>query len=148
VHYSQWRRIVKYLYKAFTRFQIFLYKRSGGKFGGKMMGFDVLLLTTIGRKSGKTYTTPLGYFKYKDGVIIVASNGGREKNPAWFLNIKENNKVKYQIINKEINGKAQILSGEEKETAWQLVVSEAPQYEKYKTNTMREIPVLLLQESK
>jgi deazaflavin-dependent oxidoreductase (nitroreductase family) len=91
---------MKAIFRAFLRFQIFLYKSSGGNIGGKMMGFNVLLLTTIGRKSGKSYTTPLGYFNQKDGVIIVASNAGREKNPVWFLNIKENNRVKYQILNK------------------------------------------------
>jgi deazaflavin-dependent oxidoreductase (nitroreductase family) len=136
------------IFRTFLRFQVFLYRLTEGKFGGKMMGFKVLLLSTIGRKSGKTHTTPLGYFQIKEGFIIVASNGGRDNNPAWFINLQANPKVKYQILKDVYSGNAEVLSGELRKSAWQQVVASAPQYARYEKSTKREIPLLLLNEDK
>jgi F420H(2)-dependent quinone reductase len=79
---------MKALFRFFTAIMVGLYRLSGGILGGNMRGFKVLLLTTTGRKSGKTRTTPLGRFDWKDGYVIVASNAGGPTNPAWFLNLK------------------------------------------------------------
>ncbi len=128
--------------------QILLYKLTGGIIGGNMIGFKVLLLTTTGRKSGKSHTSSLGYFDRKDGYIIVASNSGRKNNPDWFLNIQKDKKVIFQIRNKVLSGTAEILVGEERNRAWQQVVANAPQYNNYLKSTNREIPLLLLREMK
>ena len=139
---------MKNVYRFFMGIQIFLYKLTGGLIGGKMMGFSVLLLTTTGRKSGKLHTTPLGYFMRNGGYIVVASNSGGEKNPAWFLNIQNNRNVRIQIRNKTLEGTARTLSGEERAKAWKQVVSSAPQYAAYEKRTTREIPVLLIEVKK
>ena len=74
--------------KPFMAIYVFLYRRTGGKFGGKVQGLPVLLLTTNGRKTGKKRVTPLGYFEYDGYYVISASNAGFDTNPAWFYNLK------------------------------------------------------------
>ena len=67
---------MKSLVKLFIAFHVFMYRLTGGKFGSEMRGFKVLILTTKGRKSGKIFSNPVGYFERDGGYIIVASNGG------------------------------------------------------------------------
>jgi deazaflavin-dependent oxidoreductase (nitroreductase family) len=64
------------------------YGLTGGRLGGRMNGMDVLLLTTTGRKSGKPRTTPLQFMQDGGAYVVVASNGGSERHPAWWLNLK------------------------------------------------------------
>jgi deazaflavin-dependent oxidoreductase (nitroreductase family) len=80
--------MVQRMFKLFTALQVALYRMSGGKLGGTMMGFKVLLLTTTGRKSGKVHTTPLGWFDRPGGYVIVASNGGGPRHPGWYFNLQ------------------------------------------------------------
>jgi len=139
---------MRFIFKLFMSLQIGLYRLSGGKLGGEMRGFKVLLLTTTGRKSGKTYTTPLGWFDWQDGYIIVASNGGRPTNPAWYLNLKSHPQVTVQVLDKVIPVTAEVLSGTSRAQAWQQVITTAPQYANYEKMTTREIPVVLLRPDK
>src|SRR5215216_2208525 len=73
-----------------TNVHTFVYRLSGGAIGGTMVKSPVLLLTTTGRKSGKQRTTPLLYIKDGDNLAIVASNGGADRPPTWWLNLKGN----------------------------------------------------------
>jgi F420H(2)-dependent quinone reductase len=139
---------MRFVFKLFMALQIGLYRLSGGKLGGEMGGFKVLLLTTTGRKSGKTYTTPLGLFDWQDGYVIVASNSGRPANPAWYLNLMNHPQVTVQVLDKVIPVNAEVLSGEARSKAWQQVITTAPQYANYEKLTTREIPVILLRPSK
>jgi len=132
------------LFKVFNGFQIWLYRVSGGGLGGSMMGFKVLLLTTIGRKSGKTHIVPLGYFERQGGYVIVASKGGAPTNPAWYYNIKDQTQVTVQIMDKVMPMSLEVLIGEARTKAWQQVITEAPSYAAYETKTRREIPLVLL----
>jgi len=136
------------LFKVFSSFQIWLYRVSGGKLGGSMGTFRVLLLTTIGRKSGKTHTVPLGYFERQGGYVIVASKGGAPTNPAWYYNIKDQPQVTVQIMDKVMPMSLEVLSGEARAQAWQQVITEAPSYAAYETKTTREIPLVLLRPAK
>jgi deazaflavin-dependent oxidoreductase (nitroreductase family) len=129
-------------------FQVFFYRLSGGKMGGEMRGFKVLLLTTTGRKSGKTRTTPLGCFDHKDGYVIVASTAGQPTNPAWFHNLKSNPQVTVQVLDKVISVTAEVLSGEARTQAWRQVIATAPAYADYEKQTTREIPLVLLRPNK
>jgi F420H(2)-dependent quinone reductase len=139
---------MRFIFKFFMAIQIWLYRLSGGKMGGRFGGFNVLLLTTTGRKSGKTYTTPLGYFERPDGYLIVASNSGRSTHPAWYLNLKSQPLVKVQVLDKVLSVTTEILSGDARTQAWQQVITSAPQYANYEKLTTREIPVILLRPSK
>ncbi len=113
-----------------------------------MPGFKVLLLTTTGRKSGKAHTTPLGWFGHDGGYVIVASNAGQPKNPAWYLNLVSNPQVTVQVFNKIIPATAEVLSGEARAQAWRQVIATAPSYAGYEKKTTREIPVILLRPNK
>jgi deazaflavin-dependent oxidoreductase (nitroreductase family) len=135
---------MNFLLKLFLALQLGLYRLSKGEIGGRMGGFKVLLLTTTGRKSGKTHTTPLGWFAWKDGYVIAASNGGASKHPAWYLNLRSQPQVTVQINEKVIPVTAEILAGEQRAQAWQQVITTAHNYAAYPTRTTREIPVILL----
>jgi len=135
---------MKFMFRIVMAFQVFLYRLTGGKRGGEMRGFKVLLLTTKGRKSGRTYTTPLGCFDHAEGYVIVASNAGQPANPAWFYNLKNDPHVTIQVMDKKMPVTAEVLSGEARAQAWQRVVETAPGYADYQTRTTREIPLILL----
>jgi deazaflavin-dependent oxidoreductase (nitroreductase family) len=113
-----------------------------------MRGFKVLLLTTTGRKSGKTYTTPLGLFDHDCGYVIVASNAGLPAHPAWYYNLKSNPQVTVQVLDKVVPATAEVLSGEARTLAWRQVIATAPPYADYEKRTTREIPLILLRPNK
>ena len=135
---------MKYLIRAFMALHVGLYRLSRGKLGGTMNGFKVLLLTTTGRKSGKTRTAPLGYFERQGGHLIVASNGGQPAHPAWYHNLTSNPQVTIQVLERVIPVTAEVLAGDERAQAWQHVVTTAPPYAAYEKQTTREIPLVLL----
>jgi deazaflavin-dependent oxidoreductase (nitroreductase family) len=138
---------MKSLAKLFMALHVGLYRLSGGKLGGEMRGFKVLLLTTTGRKSGKVRTVPLGFFGRQGGYVIVASNGGQPTHPAWYHNIKNQLHVRVQVLDKVTPVTAEVLSGEARAQAWQQVITTAPLYAEYEKLTTREIPLLLLRPS-
>jgi F420H(2)-dependent quinone reductase len=139
---------MKYFSKLFFAFSVWIYRLSGGQLGGNMGGTKVLLLTTTGRKSGKTYTIPLGCFDHKDGYVIVASNRGQPTNPAWYHNLKSNPRVTIQVLDKVFSVTAEVLSSEARAQAWQQVIATAPSYANYEKRTTREIPLVLLRPNK
>jgi len=139
---------MKYLFKLFMALHVGIYRLSGGKLGGRMRGLKVLLLTTIGRKSGKAYATPLGCFDQEGGYVIVASNAGLPTHPAWYYNLKSNPQVTVQVLDKIIPATAEVLSGEARTQAWRQVITTAPSYADYEKRTTREIPLILLRPNK
>lgn len=136
------------IFKLFAGLQIWMYRVSGGKMGGSMGPFKVLLLTTVGRKSGKTHVVPLGYFQRQGGYVIVASKGGAPTNPAWYYNIKDQPQVTVQIMDKVMTMSVEVLTGDARAQAWQQVITEAPSYAAYEKRTTREIPLMMLREAK
>src|SRR5690349_216124 len=102
----------KSIFKFFTSIFVSLYRMTNGRMGGSMAGLNVLLLTTTGRKSGKSWTTPLGYFEDDGAYVITASNAGNERNPSWFLNLKSNPQVTIRIKDKEMTALAEPASPE------------------------------------
>ncbi len=135
---------MKFFLRLFMGLQVGIYRLTGGKLGGAMLGFKLLLLITKGRKSGKTYTTPLGLFQQGDDYLIVASNAGQPIHPAWYFNLKSNPQVTIQVLDKVMPATAEILSGEARTQAWRQVISSAPSYAKYEQRTTREIPLIVL----
>lgn len=136
---------MKYIFKFFMSISVFLYQLSGGKIGGQMGKFKVLLLTTKGRKSGKTYIHPLGYFERDGGYFIVASNAGKDAHPAWYFNIKANPEdVSIQVNDKKFKVKPEIILGAPRRPLYDWIASIAPNYGEYEKKTTREIPLVLL----
>lgn len=139
---------MKFLFKFFMALHVWMYRISGGRFGGNMRGFTVLLLTTKGRKSGKTYTTPLGRFDEEGGYLVVASNAGQSTHPGWYYNLKSNPQVTVQVLDQVVPATAQVLSGQARTQAWNRVIAAAPAYADYEKRTTREIPLILLRPNK
>ncbi len=127
-----------------TNIHTFFYRLTGGRIGGRMVGSPVLLLTTIGRKSGKERTLPLLYLADDDTVVLVASNGGTAKHPLWWLNLKAHPQAKVQIGPRILSMTATEAVGEERNRLWPRVVQMYPEYANYQKRTPREIPVVVL----
>jgi deazaflavin-dependent oxidoreductase (nitroreductase family) len=132
------------MYKLFTSFYVWLYRVSGGRIGGTLMGFNVLLLHTVGRKSGEAHITPLGYFAHDGGYVIVASNAGSDKNPGWYYNVTSKPQVDIEIGGKQLKTQASVIGSAQRPVVWQKIVTEAPNYGAYEYKTKREIPLILL----
>ena len=122
-----------------------MYRMTGGKFGSGMRGFKVLILTTKGRKSGKIFSNPVGYFERDGGYIIVASNGGATSHPSWYHNIKGNpGDVTIQVKDKKMKVTPEIILGAARRPLYDWIVSTAPNYGEYEKTTTREIPLVFL----
>jgi deazaflavin-dependent oxidoreductase (nitroreductase family) len=111
-----------------------------------MGGGNLLMLTTVGARSGEARRSTLGYFLDGDSAwIIVASAAGAAKHPAWYFNLaKHPNQVWVEIGNRKVQVKPQSLTGEERARAWQKVITQAPNYAGYEGKTDREIPIVRL----
>ena len=104
-----------------------------------------LLLTTIGRKSGKPSVLPLIYGKDGSNYVIVASKGGAPEHPAWYLNLVAKDLVEVQVADKKFRAVARTAQGEERQRLWKLVADVYPPYNDYQKQTSREIPVVVLE---
>jgi len=109
-----------------------------------MRGTPVLLLNTVGRKTGKPRTTPVMYIRDDDAYVITASNGGADKHPAWFLNIEASPQVEIEVPGKRIPVLASIATPVEHERLWAQLVARAPGFDGYQKGTTRIIPMVLL----
>jgi F420H(2)-dependent quinone reductase len=117
---------------------------SGTTDGAEMKGKPLILLTTIGAKTGKIRKTPLMRVEHGGQYAIVASLGGAPKNPVWYHNVKAHPRVELQdgAVTKEYE--AREVFGEEKAVWWERAVAAWPDYAEYQTKTDRQIPVFVL----
>jgi deazaflavin-dependent oxidoreductase (nitroreductase family) len=121
------------------------YRATDGDEGYEWQGTQTLLLTTKGRKSGEERTTPLIFAPYGDAYTIVASKGGSDEPPAWYLNLSENPEVEVQVKGDVFKARARTGTAEEKPEIWKTMISEWPAYDEYQQKTDREIPVVVLE---
>lgn len=121
-----------------------LYMASGGKEGTELKGKPVILLTTIGAKTGKVRKTPLMRVEHDGEYAVVASLGGAPKHPVWYFNIKANPRVELQDGTETHDYEAREVFGDEKATWWDRAVEAWPDYADYQRKTDREIPVFVL----
>jgi F420H(2)-dependent quinone reductase len=135
---------MKPLMSAFIALNVWLYRLSGGRVMGKMGKAPILLLTTIGRKSGQKRSVPLLYLEDIGRFVIVASLGGAPKHPAWFLNLEANPMVELQVGSRRCSGSARRASAEEKAQFWPRLVAIYPAYADYQTRTTRDIPLVIV----
>ncbi|MEO6887251.1 MAG: nitroreductase family deazaflavin-dependent oxidoreductase [Jatrophihabitantaceae bacterium] len=123
------------------------YRASGGAQGYDWRGTTILLLTTTGRKSGQERTSALIYRDYEDAYLIVASKGGADAPPAWFVNLSADPHVQVQIKGERFAATARVATAEEKPAMWQHMTEVWPDYDEYQTKTEREIPIVVLERS-
>jgi len=122
----------------------FWYRLTGGLIGGRFGRVPILLLTTTGRKSGKKRTMPLVYLPDGDNMVVIASNGGADQHPAWWLNLRSNPKAEVQVGRDAKSVVAEKATGAERERLWREVVELYHGYDEYQRGTDREIPVVVL----
>jgi deazaflavin-dependent oxidoreductase (nitroreductase family) len=122
------------------------YRATDGVEGHEWQGAKTLLLTTVGRRSGEPRTTPLIYAPYGDGgYTIVASKGGSDTPPAWYLNLSEQPEVEVQVLGDVFKAHARTASADEKPEIWRTMAGVWPAYDDYQRRTDREIPVVILE---
>ena len=121
-----------------------LYIASGGKEGTELKGKPVILLTTIGAKTGKIRKTPLMRVEHGGEYAVVASLGGAPKHPVWYFNIKANPRVELQDGTETHDYEAREVVGDEKAIWWERAVEAWPDYADYQRKTDRQIPVFVL----
>jgi deazaflavin-dependent oxidoreductase (nitroreductase family) len=113
---------------------------------GKMLGFDGLILTTVGARTGAERTSPVGWWPGPDGSwLIVAAAGGGARNPAWYHNIAAHpDRVQIELRDRKIRVTAEQLHGSERAQAWQQIAAATPRFAQYQDKTDRELPVIRL----
>jgi F420H(2)-dependent quinone reductase len=136
----QWR-----IWHRFTQAHVGAYRLSGGRIGGKFRGAPVLLLNHVGRKSGKSRTSPLLYLRDGDDLVVVASSGGASKHPVWWLNLREHPSTTVEVGSEKYAVRARQASAEEKLRLWPKLVEMYSPYADYQKRTSREIPVAILE---
>ena len=121
------------------------YQATDGEEGHDWQGTHTLLLTTTGRKSGQQRTTPLIYDPVGDAYAIVASKGGADEPPAWYLNLQADPTVEVQVKADKFTARARTASEDEKAGIWPQMVKQWPAYDDYQAATDRPIPIVLLE---
>ena len=138
-------RIGSRLIRIISAINVWVYRLTGGRLGGRLPGgVPVLLLTTIGRQSGKRRTSPLLYLRVGEDLAVVASKAGMPRHPAWYLNLEANSQVEVQIGRHRRKMVARCATKEERSTLWPELVSMYGDYEVYQARTRRQIPVVIL----
>ncbi|MFI8388588.1 nitroreductase family deazaflavin-dependent oxidoreductase [Streptomyces sp. NPDC085540] len=122
-----------------------LYVGSGGSEGQYWNGTQTLLLTTLGRVSGKPVRTPLIYGEAEGAYLVVASKGGDPAHPLWYRNLSEHPAVRIQVGQKTMQGTARTASPEERAAYWPVMVGHWPAYDEYQAKTDREIPIVVIE---
>ena len=121
--------------KWFMAINAFLLRISHGRIGSKLGTQTILLLHTIGRKSGQDRTIPIAYFDYKDHYLIVASNWGKERQADWYLNLKQHPQAKLEVKGKVLSVTAREAHGEEYDQLWKFATEHHPPYLDYQKMT-------------
>jgi len=127
-----------------SRVHQFVYRISGGKIGS-YFGAPTLLLTTIGRKSGQSRTTPLYYLEEDNHWAVLASNAGSEQHPAWYHNLKATPSAKVQIRDKQFDVNVRVADADDRDRLWSQFLEIFAGYESYQAETNREMPIVILE---
>jgi deazaflavin-dependent oxidoreductase (nitroreductase family) len=121
------------------------FRANGGKVGGPFEGAPMIIMHTIGAKSGAERLTPVVYFPQENGaMVVIASKAGAPTNPDWYHNIKANPRFDAEVGTETFPVDAAELTGDERERTWSDVVAAMPGFGEYQTKTTRVIPVLKL----
>jgi deazaflavin-dependent oxidoreductase (nitroreductase family) len=120
------------------------YRASRGRVGARMGDAQVCLLTTTGRRSGQSRRTTIGCARLGEDLVLVASNSGADRHPAWYLNLRDAPHVRVRLGRTESAGIARTATGEERDRLWQMITAAAPVMDDYQRRTARELPVVVI----
>lgn len=119
------------------------YERSGGRIGA-WLGLPTLLLSVTGRKSGRTYSTPLVYFEDGESYVVVGSDGAAKHDPQWWKNLQVDPNCEVRVGRKKLAATATLAAGPDRKRLWEIGEYVNPMWSKYQTRTERELPVVVL----
>ncbi|MEX0972180.1 MAG: nitroreductase family deazaflavin-dependent oxidoreductase [Solirubrobacterales bacterium] len=122
-----------------------LYRISGGRIGGRVNKAPVLLLTTTGRKTGQKRTAPVVYLADGEDVVVIGSNAGHSRTPAWSLNLQANPEAEVEVGRERHPVRARIASGEERADLWRRHNEQYSGFDEYEGRTDREIALFVLE---
>jgi deazaflavin-dependent oxidoreductase (nitroreductase family) len=121
------------------------FRANDGKVGGRFAGATLLILRTIGAKSGQVRESPVAYFPEDDGsMVVVASKAGLPTNPDWYHNMKANPRFEVEVGADTVPVTAEEITGSDYEAKWAEIVAKAPGFGDYQTKTTRVIPLVRL----
>ena len=130
---------------AFTRAHCAVYRGTRGLIGSNLLGIQMLLLTTRGRKTGLPRTLPLAYVEHQGAFVVVASNGGAERPPAWWLNLAAADTAQVQVRGERFEVEWAEAPKEDRMEYWRKLQAAIPAYRMYRSRTDRQIPLIRLQ---
>jgi len=130
--------------RTFAHLHKALHRASGGRLGKTLRGGQVVFLTTTGRKTGKERTWPLVGIPHGDDWLVIASNGGEDAHPSWYLNLVAHPDVTLTVDGTTTTRTARVAEGAERTELWAKVVGEQPVFASYESKTDRQIPVVVL----
>jgi len=138
----RWPRVQR----AMARAHAGLYALSGGRFLPRWFaGAPVMVLETVGRRSGRKRATPVLYLRDGDAFVVLAANAGADRTPAWWLNLREAGAGEVIVGRHRIRVRPRLLTGSEHDRVWQAFVAMYPQAEHYTRFTDRELPLIALE---
>ena len=132
------------IFRLFTRLHVILYRLSGGRIGGSMSDVQILLLESVGRKTGKKRATPLAYIRDGDNYVVTASNGGEPHHPGWYYNLHSQPQTFIQVMDQRISVEAEQANPDECRHLWAELVKTNPRFDEYQRQTAREIAMFIL----
>jgi deazaflavin-dependent oxidoreductase (nitroreductase family) len=122
-----------------------IYRLSGGRVLGKVNEAPVLLLTTTGRQSGQKRTAPVVYLADGEDVVVIGSNAGHNRTPAWSLNLQANPEAEVEVGRKRLPVRARIATGEERADLWRRHNEQYSGFDEYEARTDRDIALFVLE---
>lgn len=134
----------RFIMRTFLRLHTTIYRLSNGKIGGNMGGNKILLLNSIGRKSGQTRVSPLVYIEDNGRYVLTASNGGGPSHPGWYYNLLSTPNVTIDLMGKAINVVAEMADETEHERLWAKLIADFDQFRQYQEKAERKIQMFIL----
>lgn len=129
----------------FMKDHIKRYLATNGEDGHLMNGFPCLVLTTTGKQSGEKRQAAVIYGKHNNSYVIIASKGGSDTPPAWFVNLQANKHAHIQVKEKKMDVQMRVAEGAEQNQLWDMMTKIFPDYLEYQKKTARKIPVVILE---
>jgi len=129
----------------FNRRVIDEFRSNAGKVGGMFANAPMLLLTTTGAKSGKSYTNPLVYSRDGDRIVVIASKAGAPTNPAWYYNLVAHPTATIELGTDQFQARARVVTGDERERLFKQQAAQMPMFDEYRKRTTRQIPVIVFE---
>jgi len=134
-----------FLIRIFMAANAFLIRTTNGRIGSKLSTQTILLLETIGRKSGQPRQIPIAYFFHEGKYLVVESNWGKDRHADWYLNLLKNPRAILQVNGRTIHVEAHDAQGDEYAGLWRFATERHPPFLRYQKMTKRRIPITVFQ---